>query len=102
MCMGVMVVLEGYRDGGIVEGVGVSVLYAFTARIYFYLNQISYSNILPQAFPVTILLRVLRISVVQYHHVNHQCQQCNYIMLHRLLGQEYLYIYLLALLSRLP
>ena len=73
MCIGVMVVLEGYRDGGIVEGVGVNVLYAFTARIYFYLNQISYSNILPQAFPVTILLRVLRISVVQYHHVNHQC-----------------------------
>ena len=39
--MGVMIVLEGYRDGGVVEGMGVNVLYAFTALIYFYFNQIS-------------------------------------------------------------
>ena len=97
MHIGVIIVLEGYRDSGIVEGMGVNVLYAFTALIYFYLNQISYSSILPQAFPVTILLRALRISVVQYHHINHQCQQYNYTMLCMLLGQEYLYIYLLAL-----
>ena len=45
--IGVMIVLEGYRDGGIVEGMGVNVLYAFSALIYFYLNQISYSRLLP-------------------------------------------------------
>lgn len=28
MYIGVMIVLEGYRDGGIVEGVGVDVLYS--------------------------------------------------------------------------
>ena len=40
--VGVMIVLEGYRDGWIVEGVGVNVPYAFTALILLYLNQISY------------------------------------------------------------
>ena len=34
--MGVMIVLEGYRDGGIVEGVGVDVPYGSTARISLY------------------------------------------------------------------
>ena len=33
--MGVMIVLEGYRDGGIVEGVGVTLVYAPTATILF-------------------------------------------------------------------
>ena len=28
MYIGVMIVLEGYRDSGIVEGMGVNVLYA--------------------------------------------------------------------------
>ena len=33
MYTGAMIVLEGYRDGGIVGSVGVNVLYAFTALI---------------------------------------------------------------------
>ena len=33
--VGVMIVLEGYRDGGIVGSVESSVLYAFSALIYF-------------------------------------------------------------------
>ena len=41
--MGVMIVLEGYRDGGVVVEVGVKMPYAFTATILFYLNQISYT-----------------------------------------------------------
>ena len=45
MCIGVMIVLEGYRDGGIVVEVGVEVPYAFSATILFYLNQISYIKI---------------------------------------------------------
>ena len=45
ICMGVMTVLEGYRDGRIVESVGVNVLYAFTALIYFYSHKISYIKI---------------------------------------------------------
>ena len=36
MYIGVMIVLEGYRDGEIVEEVGVNVLYAPTARILLY------------------------------------------------------------------
>ena len=40
--MGVMIVLEGYRDGGVVGGMGVNVLYAFSAPISPYLNRISY------------------------------------------------------------
>ena len=40
--IGVMIVFEWYRDGGSVWNVGVNVLYAFTALILFYLNQISY------------------------------------------------------------
>ena len=36
MYMGVMIVLEGYRDGGVVGSVGVKMPYAFTALIYFY------------------------------------------------------------------
>ena len=35
ICMGVMIVLEGYRDGGIVEEVGVNFVYAPTATILF-------------------------------------------------------------------
>ena len=31
--IGVMIVFEGYRDGGVVEGVGRNVLYAFSALI---------------------------------------------------------------------
>ena len=42
MYMGVMIVLEGYRDGEVVEGVGRNALYAFSALILFYLNQISH------------------------------------------------------------
>ena len=41
MYIGVMIVLEGYRDGGIVEGMGVNVLYAFTALTSLYSNKIS-------------------------------------------------------------
>ena len=36
MYIGVMIVLEGYRDGGIVEGMGVKMVYAFSALILFY------------------------------------------------------------------
>ena len=42
MYIGVMIVLEWYRDGGIVEGVGVTLVYAPTATILFLLWQISY------------------------------------------------------------
>ena len=40
--IGVTIVFEGYRDGGSVEGVGVNVLYAFSALISLYSNKISY------------------------------------------------------------
>ena len=45
--MGVMIVLEGYRDGGIVEGMGRKMVYAFSALISLYSHKISCSSILP-------------------------------------------------------
>ena len=42
MCIGVMIVFEGYRDGGIVEGVGVDVPYALA----FGFHSTTLSNIL--------------------------------------------------------
>ena len=40
--MGVMIVLEGYRDCGIVEGIGVKMVYAFSALISLYSDKISF------------------------------------------------------------
>ena len=60
--MGVMIVLEEYRDGEVVVEVGVNVLYAFTALIYFYLNRISYIGLV-QVSASSLTITMLRISI---------------------------------------
>ena len=75
--MGVMIVLEGYRDGGVVEGMGVNVLYAFTALILLYLNRISYIGLV-QVSASSLTITMLRISiqdtcsVLCYAHISTQ------------------------------